>query len=70
MLPFRCFSCGRLLAHIEIIYEKEIETIEGNSKTSDKEKEKEKKELVKRLCDKYCCSARTMTYVDVVSILT
>ena len=47
MLPPRCLTCGRVLAHIQEPYEKKLEAINKNSKLTEDEKSVKKQELNK-----------------------
>jgi len=74
MLPPRCFTCGHVLADIELEYEKILQEIDNNIKISDKEKDTQKKQLIDKLLpgkwkNKYCCRSRLLSYVDLIQII-
>lgn len=70
MLPPRCFSCGTVLAHIQMPYEEKLHKICNNPKLSREEQDKLKQELVNSFKLKnYCCKQRLLTYIDLIKII-
>lgn len=69
MLPPVCFSCGRLLADLQLVYEEELKKID---KSNDEDKikfERKKKILDKFKLNLYCCRMRLLTYVNIVELI-
>jgi len=70
MLPQRCFTCNKILSHIELEYEEKLDIIENNDKLNDDEKSKLKRELVDSFgLERYCCRALLISYVDLVKVV-
>lgn len=74
MLPLRCFTCGHVLANLELEYEEKLSEIDNNIKLDDKQKSEEKRKVIDKLLPdrwktRYCCRARLITYVDLISII-
>jgi DNA-directed RNA polymerase subunit N (RpoN/RPB10) len=74
MLPPKCFTCGHILADIELEYEDTLEEINNNTKLNDEQKADEKKKLIDKLLPgrwkkRYCCRTRLITYVDLIKII-
>ena len=74
MLPPRCFTCGHMLAHLELEYEEKLKEIDNNIKLSNDDKAKYKRELVNKLLPdrwlkRYCCRTRLISYVDLIEIV-
>jgi len=74
MLPPRCFTCGHVLANIELDYEEGLLNIDNNIKLSDDEKAKNKRDLVNKLLpgrwkNRYCCRTRLLSYVDLIHVV-
>jgi len=70
MLPPRCFTCGTVMAHIEIPYEKELHNICNDPKLTEEDKNKKKQNLVNSFKLKnYCCKQRLIGYVDLIKII-
>lgn len=74
MLPPRCFTCGHILADIELDFEEGLNEIENNIKLTNEQKANKKKELIDKLLPgrwkkRYCCRARLISYVDLIKII-
>ncbi len=74
MLPPRCFTCGHMLAQLELEYEEKLNEIDNNIKLNDEEKAKHKRDLVNKLLPdrwqkRYCCRTRLISYVDLIKII-
>ena len=70
MLPQRCFTCNKILSHIELEYEEKLEVIELNDKITDEEKSKLKRELVDSFgLERYCCRSILISYVDIIKVV-
>jgi DNA-directed RNA polymerase subunit N (RpoN/RPB10) len=69
MLYVTCPTCKRLLGHLQIQYETEVEKIMNNPKLSDEQRENKKEEFAKKLVDRYCCRMRIITYTDFSKLL-
>jgi DNA-directed RNA polymerase subunit N (RpoN/RPB10) len=74
MLPPRCFTCGHVLADLELEYEEGLNEIENNIKLSDENKIAEKRKLIDKLLPgrwktRYCCRARMISYVDLIKVI-
>ncbi len=58
IIPIRCFSCGKPIAHL---YKKYKELVEGG---------KEKKEALDELgLDRYCCRAQILGHADTLELV-
>lgn len=69
MLPPVCFTCGRLLADIQIPYELELKKI-NNSNNSELIKQEQKRELLTKFyIDNYCCRMRVLSYINLIDII-
>lgn len=74
MLPPKCFTCGHIMADLELEYEEELENIDNNIKFNDEEKNDAKRNLVNKLLPlrwkkRYCCRMRLISYVDLIKII-
>ena len=74
MLPLRCFTCGHVLAHIEIEYEEKVIDITNNIKLDEIQKVQAIKDLINILLPdrwkyRYCCRSRLLGYVDLIKII-
>ena len=70
MLYARCPTCGMLLAHKVVEYEKEVDKINKNDALSKDERIKQRQDLLQRLdVYRYCCKMRFITYVDTVEFI-
>ena len=74
MLPPRCFTCGHVLADLELEYEEKLLEIDNNIKLSDEQKSEEKRKLVNKLLPgrwnkRYCCRTRLLSYVDLIKVV-
>ena len=74
MLPPRCFTCGHVLADLELEYEEGLKQIDNNVKLSSEQKAEAKKNLVNKLlpgrwAKRYCCRARLLSYVDLIEVV-
>lgn len=70
MLPPKCFTCGKLLADIEIEWKEMKKTYESNDKLTDDQIA----DLLSKLLDKLkitdgCCRSQVITYVDLIKII-
>jgi len=74
MLPPRCFTCGHVLADLELEYEEKLDEYDNNFKIDDEQRSKLKRELIDKLLPsrwkkRYCCRARLVSYVDLIRIV-
>ena len=74
MLPPRCFTCGHVLANLELKYEEGLVNIDNNIKLTEDQKAKAKIDLVDKLLPgrwkkRYCCRTRLISYVDLINII-
>jgi DNA-directed RNA polymerase subunit N (RpoN/RPB10) len=74
MLPPRCFTCGHVMADIELEYEETLQEIDNNIKLNDEQKSKAKINLINKLLPgrfekRYCCRTRLLSYVDLIKIV-
>jgi DNA-directed RNA polymerase subunit N (RpoN/RPB10) len=74
MLPPRCFTCGHVLADIELDFEDGLNQIDNNISLSNEQKAKEKRKLVDKFLPdswkkRYCCRARLLSYVDLIQVI-
>lgn len=74
MLPPKCFTCGHILANLELDLEEGIYQIDNNTKYSDEMRALKKRELINKLLPdrwnkRYCCRARLISYVDLIQII-
>jgi len=74
MLPPRCFTCGHVLANLEIEFEETLQNIDNNVKINDAQKDELKRKLVEKLLPdrwkkRYCCRARLLSYVDLIKVV-
>jgi len=74
MLPPRCFTCGHVLANLELEFEDKLQQIDNNVNMSTEDKSKAKRELVNQLLPdrwkkRYCCRARLLSYVDLINVV-
>jgi DNA-directed RNA polymerase subunit N (RpoN/RPB10) len=70
MLPPRCFTCGGMLAHLEVPFEAARKNICDNPNLKDEEKIEL---LTKNINDlgliRYCCKLRVITYIDTIDLI-
>lgn len=74
MLPTRCFTCGHVLANLELEFEDKLQEIDNDIKLTDEQKSQAKRDLVNKLLPdrwgkRYCCRARLISYVDLVKVI-
>ena len=74
MLPPRCFTCGHVLADIELEYEEKLEEIDNNNKLNAEQKMDQKRKIIDKLLPgrwktRYCCRTRLISYVDLIKII-
>jgi DNA-directed RNA polymerase subunit N (RpoN/RPB10) len=74
MLPPRCFTCGHVMADIELEYENRLQEIDNDVKLNDEQKATQKKNIVNKLLpdrfmSRYCCRTRLLSYVDLIKII-
>jgi len=74
MLPPRCFTCGHVLANLELDFESGLQQIDNDIKLNDDQKAELKRKLVARLLPdrwekRYCCRARLLSYVDLIKVV-
>jgi DNA-directed RNA polymerase subunit N (RpoN/RPB10) len=74
MLPPRCFTCGHVLANIELEFEEGLRDIDNNIKLNDEQKSDLKRKLIDKLLPdrfktRYCCRTRLISYVDLINII-
>ena len=74
MLPPRCFTCGHVLADLELEFEETLQQIDNNIKLNDDCKAKSRRDLVNKLLPdrwekRYCCRARLLSYVDLIKVV-
>jgi len=62
--------CGRLLADIQLDYDKGVFEINDNNKLTVEEKNKKFKELIEKFhLKRYCCIIRLKTPVNLVNVI-
>ncbi len=69
MLYVSCPTCKKVLGHLQIKYEQELEKIVNNDKLSEEQKDAKKEEVAKNLVERYCCRMRLITYSDFSKLL-
>lgn len=74
MIPPRCFTCGHVLANLELQYEIGLQEIDNNIKLSEEQKADLKRKLVDKLLPdrfkkRYCCRTRLLSCVDLIKII-
>ena len=70
MIYYRCPTCKTLLANKQLIFEKDIKKICGDTKLNEQDKNEQKKKLLDRLeLTRYCCRMKMLTYVDQIKIV-
>jgi DNA-directed RNA polymerase subunit N (RpoN/RPB10) len=74
MLPPRCFTCGHVLANLELELEEKFQEIDNNIKLNDNEKAEAKRNVINillpgRWTRRYCCRARLLSYVDLIQVI-
>ena len=74
MLPTKCFTCGHILANLELELEEHFEQIDNNIQLSDNQKANEKRNIINILLPdrwnkRYCCRARLISYVDLIKVI-
>lgn len=74
MLPPRCFTCGHVLADLELELESRYEDIDNDINLNEEQRNKEKKKVINELLPdrwskRYCCRARLISYVDLIKII-
>lgn len=74
MIQTRCFSCGHILAHLEVPFILGNEEIDNNVTLNAKQKAAEKRNLVNKLLpgrwkQRYCCRSHLITTVDLSKII-
>jgi DNA-directed RNA polymerase subunit N (RpoN/RPB10) len=71
MLPLTCFTCGRLLGDIQLLYEQDCLKIDNDPKMNEKDKNESKSKLLDKYhITKYCCRTKVLTYVKLIDIIT
>lgn len=74
MIPPRCFTCGHVLANLELIYEQGLLDIDNDVNLNSNQKAKAKRDLVDKLLPdkwkyRYCCRTRLMSTVDLIKVV-
>ena len=74
MLPPRCFTCGHVLANLELELEERLNEIDNNIKLDVEQKADLKRKLIDELLPgrwkvRYCCRTRLLSYVDLIKII-
>ncbi len=74
MLPPKCFTCGHVLANLELEYEEKLQEIDNNIKLNDEQKQEAKRNIVDKLLPdrwktRYCCRSRLLSYVDLIKVI-
>ena len=74
MLPPRCFTCGHVLANLELEFEEKLYDIDNNMKLNIEQKAELKQKLIDKLLPnrwktRYCCRSRLISYVDLIKII-
>jgi DNA-directed RNA polymerase subunit N (RpoN/RPB10) len=74
MLPPKCFTCGHVLANLELEYEETLQDIDNNIKLTDEQKQEAKRNIVDKLLPdrwktRYCCRSRLLSYVDLIKVI-
>lgn len=72
MLPPKCFTCGHILADIELEYMDTLTEINNNFKLLDNEKEEARRKLVNKLIPdirRYCCRSSLISFVSLIDVI-
>jgi DNA-directed RNA polymerase subunit N (RpoN/RPB10) len=74
MLCPKCFTCGHVLANIELPYEEGMYEIDNNVNFDKNKKIIEKQKLIDKLLPdrwklRYCCRTRLISYVDLIHVI-
>lgn len=77
IIPIRCFTCGKLIAHLWDKYEEELQKEYNKSKNKNKKiyidipshKTVEKRTLDKLGLKRYCCRRMMLGHIDLCSEL-
>lgn len=74
MLPTRCFTCGHVLANLELEFESKIQEIDNDIKLNDEQKAEAKRNVINKLLPdrwtkRYCCRMRLLSYVDLIKVV-
>ena len=74
MLPPRCFTCGHVLANLELEFEEKLYEIDNNMKLNAEQKADLKQKLIDKLLPnrwkkQYCCRTKLLSYVDLINII-
>jgi len=70
MLYYRCVTCKKLLAHIQIPYQKGLENISMDNKLSSEQKDAAKRKLLDDLeIKRTCCRSRVLGYVSMIDLI-
>lgn len=75
IIPIRCFTCGKLIAHLWEKYEKELQKEYNKSKNKNKKiyfeipshETVEKRTLDNLGLKKYCCRRMMLSHIDLCS---
>jgi DNA-directed RNA polymerase subunit N (RpoN/RPB10) len=67
MIPIRCFTCGKLLADIALLYEEGKNKICSNPEYKEEDKQQKISELILSFkLKRYCCNAVLMSSKNIV----
>ena len=69
MLYILCPTCGDFLGAKHYIYEKEMDILQKKYDDTDDNLTIARQKLINKLCDRYCCKMRMLTYLDMVYIV-
>lgn len=70
MIPVVCKTCGKLLAHISVLYEKGLKMIDDNNEKSEEQKKKMKSRLITKLgINRYCCRINVLTFIPLIKYI-
>lgn len=74
MLPVRCFTCGHVLANLELEYEEKMNEYDNDLTLNEETRKKLKSELIDKLLPRrfkkrYCCRRMLISYIDLIQII-
>ncbi len=70
MLPPKCFTCGKFLADIEVMWVQYLNDIRADKNNTEEKISNLRAEKLNHLCiKKRCCRSLVLTYVDLIEII-
>lgn len=70
MLYYKCPTCKKVLAHVQIPYEQRLESIVMDNKLTYDQKEESKRKLLDDLdVKRICCRGRVLGYVRLIDLI-